>query len=228
MKAFPFPDRIGSREELKRDILYHKIPAEDRLEICDRAWDTGAMAAQSLFSEYGGDISIEKIAEASGLKIERKSRDNVAGKIRYFSEYYSGQNKIFLYRDSISKWAKANNLSYREAEELILSHEYFHFLECTKLGLTSKQYKVPTIKIGSLTLAKSGIRTLSEIGAHGFARTYYELHSRITPTDRPQKEHILQNHAVNAVTFDGQQTVDRMFSRGIFKIFTPQGRGDKE
>ena len=47
MRVYPFPDKTGSREELKRDILYEKIPAEDLDAISDRAWETGAAAAQS-------------------------------------------------------------------------------------------------------------------------------------------------------------------------------------
>ncbi len=62
-----------------------------------------------------------------------------------------------------------------EAENLILSHEYYHFLEWNKLGLTSRDYQVPMISIGPLRLGRTGIRALSEIGAHGFAHTYHQL-----------------------------------------------------
>ncbi len=62
-----------------------------------------------------------------------------------------------------------------EAENLILSHEYYHFLEWNKLGLTSRDYQVPMVSIGPLHLGKTGIRALSEIGAHGFAHTYHHL-----------------------------------------------------
>jgi len=70
--------------------------------------------------------------------------------------------------------AVASGLPVAQAEELILAHEYFHCLECPKIGLTSKQYVVPTLKIGRLVLMTSGIRALSEIAAHGFARTFHE------------------------------------------------------
>src|SRR5690606_15199295 len=48
MKAFPFPDKISSRQELARDLLYRKIPAADREKIADQAWETGAKAAREL------------------------------------------------------------------------------------------------------------------------------------------------------------------------------------
>ena len=39
MKEYPFPDEVSAREELKRDVLYHCIPEEDRLKICAQAWN---------------------------------------------------------------------------------------------------------------------------------------------------------------------------------------------
>ena len=36
MRVYPFPDKLASREELKRDLLYHKIPAQDLDAIADR------------------------------------------------------------------------------------------------------------------------------------------------------------------------------------------------
>lgn len=229
MRAFPFPDRITSREELKRDILYHKIPQEYLEGIADRAWDTGVAAARDILCEHGIGKSIEVIAEACGLTIERVKKDNISGSVRYFSEYYSGRNKIYLYIDSVSKWADSNGMTFNEAVELILSHEFYHFLECTKLGLTSKQYTVPNIQIGSFKLGKSGIRALSEIGAHGFSRTFYELHGKLDASKAPGRKEILENQAVNTMMLDGRQVMDDMFSKGLFKILNRKSeRGDKK
>lgn len=36
MKEYPFPDEVSAREELKRDVLYHCIPEEDRLKSVHR------------------------------------------------------------------------------------------------------------------------------------------------------------------------------------------------
>ncbi len=80
-----------------------------------------------------------------------------------------------LYLKSIELWAKENSLDLRSAENLILSHEFYHFLEWTKLGLTSRLYQVPMIQLGKLKFGHTGIRALSEIGAHAFAGTYRDL-----------------------------------------------------
>lgn len=39
-------------------------------------------------------------------------------------------------------------MTLETAQNVILSHEYFHFLEWTKLGLTSREYQVPMLKLG--------------------------------------------------------------------------------
>ena len=54
------------------------------------------------------------------------------------------------------------------------AHEFYHYAECRKIGFTSDLYIIPVLKIGKKVLRKSGIRALSEIGAHGFACTYLE------------------------------------------------------
>lgn len=212
MKAFPFPNKTGSREELERDILYKKIPDSDKDTICDKAWDTGVKAAEDIYGQFP-EKSIIEIIKESGLKIERVNKDNVSGNIRFFSEYFSGPNKIVLYTASIRLWAKSNNMSENEAERLILSHEYFHFLECNKIGLTSKKYMVPTLKIGSLILLKSGVRALSEIGAHGFSRRFYELKGEISLDTKEDAK--LMNQAMNLVQLEGKKTVDKIYKNSL-------------
>ena len=220
MSEFPFPDRFASREELTRDLLYRKIPQKDCNNIADRAWETGVKAAKALLKSNSGK-SIQQIALDEGLTVEHKDTDNVAGNVRYFSEYYSGLKKIILYDSSIKKWSEANAFTVKEANELILSHEIYHHLECTKLGLTSKQYTVPTIQIGRLKLGKSGIRALSEIAAHGFSRTFYDERGIIQNRKSNQKDTILKNHAIYDTDFNGQNIAKKIFEGNpILGIFT--------
>ena len=115
------------------------------------------------------------LPSASGLTVVERDIDFVSGNQRYFSDYVAGKNCVTLYLRSVDLWAQQNKMTRMEAENLILSHEYYHFLEWNKLGLTSRDYQVPMISIGPLRLGKTGIRALSEIGAHGFAHTYHQL-----------------------------------------------------
>jgi hypothetical protein len=207
MRSFPFPDREASREELTRDILYEHIPRENLPMISDRAWETGVKAALAIRKAYPGKTMAE-IARAEGLEVKYVPKDNITGKIRYFSEYYSGLKTIRMYTQSIEKWASKNKMNAEEAYELILSHEFFHHLECVKIGLTSKQYEVPRLVIGKWKIGKSGIRALSEIGAHGFSYAFYM--NREGPNLKKPMEP-LRNHAVNDMLFAGHQKAEKLF-----------------
>lgn len=218
-QAFPFPDKISSREELSRDLLFKKIPEPDLDRISDKAWETGEAAASILIEKYA-NMGIEEIAQEEGLSIRIEAKDNVAGNLRYFSEYYSGKKLIVLYEDSIKKWASSNRCTKKEAISLILSHEFYHHLECTTLGLTSEQYKVPTLKIGKHTLVRSGIRALSEIGAHGFARKMFEskYKKKIVSGENTA---LLQNQAVHIDLVNNKNTVDRIFNTNpVLRLFS--------
>jgi len=189
MKIFPFPDKEASRAELERDLLYPRIPVRDREAVLTRAWDTGVKAAKELMERYPG-MSASRIVNAESLELELVARDRVAGKVRYFSEYYSGRKKIILYTSSIALWARHNNMSLDDACELILAHEMFHYLECTRMGLTSTQYMLPRFQIGRFSLGRTGVRALSKIGAHSFARVFYEGRGLLPKTNG---ETLLQN-----------------------------------
>lgn len=187
MKAFPFPDKISSRQELARDLLYRKIPAADREKIADQAWETGAKAARELIRSRPGADIYEHVKH-QGLAVEFEEKDNVAGNLRYFSEYFPAAKKIVVYVEAVKQWAANNNLPFEKALEIMLAHELYHHLECTKFGLTAEQYTVPTWQIGKFKWGKSSILALSEIGADGFAYTYYELMNKCgIKTDRPNR-----------------------------------------
>lgn len=172
---FPFPDRKLADQELTYDPCYNKVRPEDRGDIVEKAWQKGCRAAETVFARENGSWDFMNIARNSGLTLLERNTDYVVGKQRYFSDYVSGQRCITLYTISVRKWADQNGLSYEQAVNLILSHEYYHYLEMNEIGLTSRDYLVPMMTIGPLKLGKTGIRALSEVGAHAFARKYYEL-----------------------------------------------------
>ena len=170
---FPFPGRELADQELSYDLCYKKIPERDRSVIVERAWQKGCQAAREIYEKYKGCMDFKKILEESGLTVTVKDVDYVAGTKRYFSDYVSGKKTVTLYLKSVQMWAEQNSLDLAEAENLILCHEYFHFLEMNQIGRTSKDYQVPMLKLGPLKIGQTGIHALSEIGAHAFAHTYY-------------------------------------------------------
>ena len=172
MNAYPFPGRELAMDELRRDVCFLKIPPSDYEKVIDIAWDSGTNAAKEMSFDFLSK-SIGQIAEDSGLRVVRKNSDNVIGGTRYFCDYLTGQSEIILYLKAVQLWADQNKLEMQLAENLILAHEYYHFLEYSRIGFTSRKYSVPAIKIGNLSLGKTGIRAMSEIGAHAFAFVYY-------------------------------------------------------
>lgn len=174
-KTFPFPGRELAASELSRDPCHVKILPKDREKVVEMAWKKGEKAAKMIFERYEGSHDFFYIAEQSGLKCVQVDADYVVGNDRYFSDYLTGRKRIRLFTKSISRWAKKNSLTLHEAKNLILSHEYFHFLEFTEIGLTSRDYQVPMLVIGNFKLGRTGVRALSEIGAHAFAWKYHEL-----------------------------------------------------
>ena len=172
---FPFPTRELALKELSRDRYVMRIPEEDKEHIVDLAWSKGECAAHMVFEESNGQSDFFQICKDAGMTIIKKDIDCVYGNQRYFSDYVSGTKEITLYEQSCALWAKQNQLDLHEAQNLILMHEFFHVLETTRLGLTSKEYTVPLFTIGPFKLGKTGIHALSEIAAHAFTNTYYGL-----------------------------------------------------
>lgn len=172
---FPFPTRELALKELSWDRYVMRIPEEDKERIVDLAWSKGECAAHMVFEESNGQSDFFQICKDAGMTIIKKDIDCVYGNQRYFSDYVSGTKEITLYEQSCALWAKQNQLDLHEAQNLILMHEFFHILETTRLGLTSKEYTVPLFTIGPFKLGKTGIHALSEIAAHAFTNTYYGL-----------------------------------------------------
>ena len=179
---FPFPTREHARKELSWDRFAARIPEEDKERVIDLAWSKGERAAHMVFEESNGQSDFFKICKDAGMTIIKKDMDCVYGNQRYFSDYVSGTKEITLYEQSCALWAKQNQLEPHEAQNLILMHEFFHVLETTRLGLTSKEYTVPLITIGPCKLGKTGIHALSEIAAHAFTNTYYGLLHNVSDT----------------------------------------------
>lgn len=173
--SFPFPGIELAQETLRCDPCINRIPRKKHAELVQMAWHKGNHTAMDTWHETSGQCDFVKIFQDHGISIAAIDKDQVIGGTRYFSEYLSGKNEVILYKKSISAWADHNYLDYECAKNMMLSHEYFHYLECNKIGLTSRDYLVPMLKIGPLSIGKTGIRALSEIGAYAFSIKYMEL-----------------------------------------------------
>lgn len=177
MSSFPFPGKESAMSEFERDPCCGKIPRDEIPELIDAAWERGVGAAKEILAACAKcPPDFEAMLKGAGLTVDRVDADYVAGPNRYFSDYLPGRKLVNLYTGSVSLWAAENCLSVPQAENLILAHEFYHYLECNKIGLTSRLYLVPAFQIGRLKIGKTGIRALSEIGAHAFVSTCFDTY----------------------------------------------------
>ena len=165
--SYAYPTKQYALDVLRSDPCYDKIEHSQDEKLVDMAWKVGKDAAHEIKARL--NKTVIEAASIFGLTIERKNIDRVIGDTRYYCELITDKKKIIIYSLSVKLWAKRNDLSVEKAERLIIAHEYFHYLEATELGLTSKRYLVPMMQIGKIKMGKTGIKALSEIGAYAFS-----------------------------------------------------------
>lgn len=178
MKPFPFPDKENSMEELRQDYVFSKIEPDRVEEIFEDAWAIGEEEACRFLERYDfvsqdEKLDMRKVFRESGIVLQEEDIDYVLGKRRYFAEYLSGKNLMKIYTQSVALWCEANGFGYEEGLNVILCHEYFHYLEWNVIGMVSRRYQVPILKIGSLKIGRTGVPSLSGIGANAFANICY-------------------------------------------------------
>lgn len=176
MKEYPFPNKTDSMQELLLDYVFPKI-APDQIEVIfEDAWAVGEEQGKRFLKELREEKKpvMLDILRQKGLKVQMKDIDYVLGKRRYFCEYLSGRNLLKVYIKSVEQWCEKNGFSYDDGLNIILCHEYFHYLEWNKIGMVSRRHQVPMLKIGPVCLGRTGIPSLSEIAANAFAGVCYQ------------------------------------------------------
>lgn len=169
---YPYPDFETARSELARDPLAGRIPAEESEELLRRAWRTGVSAALAERRNLGAGFRVADAFRLHGVAVDWDEGPAVAAGRRVFGEYDATKRRVVLRRSALKEWAQARGVGFGDAVEAALAHEYFHFLECERLGSTARLRRVGLWRIGPFALFHSGVRALSEIGAHGFSHTY--------------------------------------------------------
>ncbi|HBE76498.1 MAG TPA: hypothetical protein DDW65_01760 [Firmicutes bacterium] len=166
--------------ELQNDPLFSKIPSANYHQLIDKAWSIGRNTADKYYQQYGTRFP-EELVKKLGLVLTEKKQGFVAPQYRICSEYYSNLRQIILYQDTITgeleKLQAKGFIKYKDYTEfrsLFIAHEIFHHIECHDIGLTSKLDKLTVFRLGPWRIT-SGIRALSEIGAHGFTKALLNL-----------------------------------------------------
>ena len=160
--------------ELEKSLYFSYIPQKEQLPYVVSALQIGRRVAQ----EAQG-LSISELCQLHDIQIiPVKTESAVAQQriVRAEFEYdkRAGTQKIFLYTAALEELVSDTNLTRQQVEELLLSHEWFHFWE-TQHGFVYQQ--LPQLEVPGLFGRKKtvAVRPLSEIAAHAFAKEMISL-----------------------------------------------------
>ncbi len=168
---FPFPDITSSRSILEQDYCFRKIDKCKIDDLIKDAWETGQKEGERFLRDQkeGCAVFMPDVLKQEGFQVLYLNDDYIVGNRRYFCEYLSEKNIIKVYQQSVRLWCDANGVGYEPGLNILLAHEYFHYLEWHRIGLTSKRYQVPMLRIGKWEIGKTGVAALSEIAANSFS-----------------------------------------------------------
>ena len=161
-------------DELLADPMYPYLDEAKIQEIIEDCTKLGQTTAMDVFSH--GE-SIEALIEQAGIRVTQQSGGADIPEFCVFSEYYQGRKEIIIYPERIrAKLVDDSQEDTSFLEEAFLVHEYFHYLETTSLGITFQRYRINYKKIGPFQ-CRSYVRAASEIAAHSFVQSYFQIKS---------------------------------------------------
>lgn len=156
---------------IAQDHQQRFLPEQYRKEYGEYAWDKGMQAAKRCIALFPG-LEPEQMVQRMGLTVLDED-----GPGYYFSEYNVNKKQIVLFRNVICvrflepEQEHLRVKDYDAIRPLFLAHELFHHLECSdpEIGVTYRERKVTVFILGPFRW-QTGLRCLSEIAAHSFAK----------------------------------------------------------
>lgn len=168
-------DHVLALAELRRDLLFEKIPPSQYDYYVENAIRIGKNAAKPFKGK-----SIEKLYREYGITLSYSDKASMIMNFQLRAEFIKkkDKNEVVLYTKSLEALKEAWNQSTRlsnqvkqsEIEEIHLAHEFYHFLEYNIHSPVEKQLEpieVPTL-FGHKK--KKYIKQCSEIACHAFAK----------------------------------------------------------
>lgn len=171
-------DRILALCELSNDMLFHKIPPHRLAYYVDRSLAEGRQAA----AEFAGN-DLEALYRQKKISITYLDDSKEAFGVAYRGQITLAKDNcsLALFRSSIRALAdnSANGefpaLSYEQAKDIHLAHEFFHFLEFQSGRFVSEMLDpVTTFQVFGFR-RKAHINRCSEAAAHAFAKTLLNI-----------------------------------------------------
>jgi hypothetical protein len=166
---------------LEADPTSRLIPAQERPGLISMALGSGREWARELRRRYP-EADTLVLAQKLGVEVKTSEQEGKLGNIILRSEYYAEPPQIVIYTTSVKALeeiiSRAGHTDLVPPDLLVpihVAHELFHHLEIVKKDQLSHRYKVSTLRIGRWRLLESGVRALTEIGAHAFVQTLLNL-----------------------------------------------------
>ena len=153
-----------------RDMLRHKVGDEQKKDMIQKAICCGYRKAEEIMEQMGTSDPWE-IARRLGLTVEYLDRGQIADRVLF--ALFTPPSQIQIMREPIDKAMGQCDLpgfiSREQIENLILSHEIFHYLEEEEETIYTRTEKICLWKLLGYE-NRSTIRALSEIAGMYFSR----------------------------------------------------------
>jgi len=159
------------------DPISRKITDEDRNEIIVESKKAGKVIANELLVKYNHVSPMNIIKKENIHLIIKEEKEN--DRFVYFGAYDT-DGSIQLYRGNLSKSKhiiknmKLKTIEYNQIEDIILSHELFHYFEDKYPDLYTNTKEIELWHLGPFT-HKSNLICPSEIAAMSFTKTLLNL-----------------------------------------------------
>jgi len=172
-----YADEFLGYLELRQDLLFDRIPATAVSKYIQQSLEIGRKAAQSYQRQ-----PMMQLFDAHDIKLvaAAKSGQLFRTKLRaQFEQDKQGHNQVTYYEESITNLAESSGLSYQQALNIHLAHEFFHYWEMQQAEPVNEQ--LPTVKLAKLFgwQRYGTILRTSEIAANAFAKQF--LKSPVLP-----------------------------------------------
>ena len=205
-----FCDEFLAYLEIKQDLLFYKIPTQQLPYYVHSALRIGQQLGQSF---KGQDP--RGLLQEHQIAIDPQQGDGSFFKVTFRAQFETdakGKNHVLLYESSIKELAEANKLSLAEMEDVVLAHEFFHYLEFQQGVLVPDQLEpFESFRLGRLT-RKARVQRTSEIAANRFTKevlglphlaNYYD-YAFLLATKQLSQQELLADY----------QEFERIFERG--------------
>ncbi|MGC6768185.1 hypothetical protein ACYSNR_14080 [Enterococcus sp. LJL128] len=168
-----FSDGFLGYLELKQDLLFHKIPDEKVPYYVREALEIGRKLGQ----EFKGKSPEELLADRN-IAVKTDEGDGSFFKVTFRAQFEAdrkGNHQVLIYDQSIRALAEANQLEMEAMKNIVLMHEFFHYLEYGHgLMVPDQLENIESFQFLGLS-RKAKVQRTSEIAANSFTKEALDL-----------------------------------------------------